>query len=64
MASPKEGSNRNQSGSSMVSGRRSGKEKISKNGCHPTGWLKQVIKTINKRFQEKSTIFSEKVKKG
>ena len=37
MASPKEGSNRNQSGSSMVSGRRSGKEKISKNGCHPTG---------------------------
>ena len=64
MTSPKEGSNRNQSGSSMVSGRRSGKEKISKKGCHPTGWLKQVIKTINKRFQEKSTIFSEKVKKG
>ena len=64
MTSPKESSSRNQSGSNMVPGRRSGKEKKQKKDTTQQNDSAEVLKTINKRLQEKSTILSEKVKKG
>ena len=48
----------------MVPGRRSGKEKKQKKDTTQQDDSAEVLKTINKRLQEKSTIFSEKVKKG
>ena len=36
----------------------------SKKRCHPTDDLAEVVKTISKDLQEKSTIFPEKVRKG
>ena len=64
MTSPKESSRRNQSGSNMVPGHRSGKEKKQKKDTIQQDDSAEVLKTINKHLQEKSTIFSEKVKKG
>ena len=50
---------RNQSGSNMVPGRHSGKEKkYKKNDTTQQDDSAEVLKTINKRLQEKSTIFS------
>ena len=63
MASPKEISSRNQSGSNMVPGRRSGKGKKQKQDTTQQDDSAEAFKTINKRLQEKSRIFSEKVKK-
>ena len=48
----------------MVPGCPSGKEKKQKKDTTQQDDLAEVLKTINKRLQEKSTIFSEKVKKG
>ena len=64
MTSPKESSSRNQSRSNMVPGRHSGKEKSQKKDTTQQDDSVEVLRTINKRFQEKSTIFSEKLKKG
>ena len=59
MTSPKESSSRN-----PVPGRRSGNEKKPRKDITQQDDSAEVLKTINKRLQEKSTIFSEKVKKG
>ena len=48
----------------MVPGCRSGKEKNLKKDTTQQDDSAEVLKTINKRLREKSTIFSEKVKKG
>ena len=48
----------------MVSGCCSGKEKKQKKDTTQQDDSAEVLKTMNKRFQEKSIIFSEKVKKG
>ena len=58
MTIPKESSIRNQSGSNMVHGRRSGKEKKQKKDTTQQDDSVEVLKNINKRLQEKSTIFS------
>ena len=63
MTSPKESSSRNKSGSNMVPGRCSGKEKKQNKDTTQQDDSAEVVKTINKRLQEKSTILSEKVKK-
>ena len=61
MTSPKESSSRNPSGSNIVLRQR---EKAKKKDTTQQDDSAEVLKTNNKRFQEKSTIFSEKVKKG
>ena len=48
----------------MVAGRRSGKKKKQKKDTTQQDDSAEVLKTINKRLQEKSTTFSEKVKKA
>ena len=63
MTSPKESSSRNQGVSNMVPGRCSGKKKTQKKDTTQQDDSAEVLKTIKKRLQEKSTIFSEKVKK-
>ena len=60
--SPKESSIKNQSGSNTVPGRQSGKEKKQKKDTTQQDDSAEVLKTINKHLQEKSTISSEKVK--
>ena len=60
--SPKESSIKNQSGSNTVPGRQSGKEKKHKKDTTQQDDSVEVLKTINKHLQEKSTISSEKVK--
>ena len=64
MTSPKESSSRKQSESNMVRGCRSDKKKERKKDTNQYDDSEKNCKTINKRLQEKSTIFSEKVKKG
>ena len=64
ITSPKENSSRNQSRSNMAPGCRSSKEKKQKKDTTQQSESAEVFKTINKRLQEKSTIFSVKVKKG
>ena len=64
MTSPKESSSRNQSGFNMMSGRPSGKDKKQKKDTNQHDDSAEILKTIYKRLPEKSTIFSEKVKKG
>ena len=64
ITSPKESSSRNQSRSNMAPGCRSSKEKKQKKDTTQQNESAEVFKTINKRLQEKSTIFSVKVKKG
>ena len=64
MTSSKESSSRNQSGSNMVPGHCSGKEKKQKKDTIQQDDSAEVLKTIDKHLQEKSTIFSEKGKKG
>ena len=60
--SPKESSIKNQSGSNTVPRRQSGKEKKQKKDTTQQDDSAEVLKTINKHLQEKSTISSEKVK--
>ena len=69
MASPKVKSSINQSRFNMIPGCRSGKENNNNNNNNNNknttqqDDLAEVLKTINKGLQRKSTIFSEKLKK-
>ena len=64
MTSSKESSSRNQSRSNIVPVRCSGKEKKQNKDATQQDDTAEVLKTINKHLQEKSTIFSGKVQKA